>query len=199
MKSRSSKWACAALGLMVAIGFLPALASAQVGTVEAGTATQVGVLPPPPPGPGGKGQVRISGTFPCPPSPDLDLSQCDLVIHEILLDPGNGELVHADRCIETDIPARKGSSSKDAVYEVDLAQRPTCRMQIKNRGRNECEFQLKVDRAVIDVPSGDPVLLETAFDLVGSKCTAPVPTFDASASWRNSPFKPFTNWRAVRP
>ena len=46
MNSHSSMWGLAAMGLMLAVGFLSAVASAQ-GTVTAGTATQVG--PPAPP------------------------------------------------------------------------------------------------------------------------------------------------------
>jgi len=176
---------------MLAVGVLPTLASAQ-GTVESGTATQA----PPDGDQSGRGQVRITGTFAC--DSDLALNTCFLFIGKILFEAS--ELVHAERCLFDEvgdplaISPRSGSKSNDAVYEVDQSLRPTCRMQIKNRGKGVCEFQLKVDRAVIDTPSESPVSLETAFllDCAGSAA------FDASACWRSSVNGP-GNWRAPRP
>src|SRR5262244_3288261 len=141
MTSRSAKWACAAFGLMLAVGVLPTLASAQ-GTVESGTATQA----PPDGDQSGRGQVRITGTFAC--DSDLALNTCFLFIGKILFEAS--ELVHAERCLfdgvgdPLAISPRSGSKSNDAVYEVD--------------------------RAVIDTPSESPVSLETAFllDCAGS-------------------------------
>src|SRR5262245_53198702 len=116
MTSHPAKWACATFGLMLAVGFVPTLAGAQ-GTVKSGTATQA----PPDGDQSGRGQVRITGTFAC--DSDLALNTCFLFIDKILFEAS--ELVHADRCLFDEvgdplaIPARSGSKSKDAIYEVD--------------------------------------------------------------------------------
>src|SRR5262245_27871028 len=192
MKSRLPKWACAAFGLIVAVGFLPALASAQ-GRVKSGTATQV----PPDGNQSGRGQVTITGTFGC--DSDLALNTCFLFLDKILFEAG--ELVQAEGCLFDEIgdplaiAAKSGSKAKDAIFEVNHRREPRCKMQVKNRGKGVCEFKLKVDRVVVDTPSDSPVSLETAFEL---DCAGSSAAFDVSACWRSSINGP-GNWRAPRP
>lgn len=171
MKFCSSKCAYAAFGVILAIGFLPDIASGQ-GQVKSGTATQVG-------GVTGKGQVKINGTVPLS-NPSPDLSECTFTLLEILTPPGGAELVDAPACIGVPLSARRGSKINDAIFESDQRQRPTCRVQIKDRGRGELEFALKVDRVSISGAGG--AFLGTAFQL---DCDSGVVIpFAAVPTWR---------------
>lgn len=207
MELRSSKWAYVTLGLILAVGVLPNIASGQ----PTGTATQVGA-PPPKLGQAGGGQVSFSDTIPLPPaclpSGALDLRLCVLTNNaavspsiEILFDMNQGtELV--TNCVGAPpfllpgaaLPARRGGKPNEVIFESDSRVRPTFKVQVKNRGRGVLEIGsgLKVDRACINdtvppqpaPPPGVPI--RTSFALV---CPSPCGTIsydDDSTLWRTT-------------
>ncbi|MGE0681102.1 MAG: hypothetical protein AB7P69_09430, partial [Candidatus Binatia bacterium] len=218
MKFRSSKWAYAAFGLILAAGFLPDIASGQTGT-----ATQVAGLPDGP-GEDGDGQVNISGTIllpaACLPAGALNLATCVLTNNlapaiEILSNPpGVAELVKdavGGLCVGVPsflqpgvaLPARRGSKANDAIFESDQRQRPTLRVQVKNRGRGVLEFAsgLKISRACINdtvPPQPAPVVpIRTSFALVcpcGPQPPPPAPPVTTVIPYAASP-----NWRTTGP
>jgi hypothetical protein len=186
-----------ALLLMLALGFLPDGASGQhITNVAAGTATQMGFLPPP--RSAGNGQLRMSGETGVVPQ-DLDLTKCALVPLKVLFDPAIGtELIPAP-WIGQRILARRGSKPNEAIFETDRRVRPTLRIEIENLGKIEdlgqalLDFTLKVDRAIVLNASWNPGAgdLETAFDLedVDSLARCPhafQPVFETSAEWNTT-------------
>lgn len=202
MKLFSSKWASAVFGLILAVGFLPDIASGQA-RITSGTATHVGGVPV---DGEGDGQVNISGTIPLPSGVSPDLTKCTLTITHILSnggvelvkdDPSVGACVGEPPWFNVPLEPRRGSKKNDAIFESDQRGRSTLRLQIKNRGRGELEFSsgLKISRACInagpfdtnacdaDPPQVFP--LGTSFALT---CPEGIIPFNNAPFWRTTDF-----------
>jgi hypothetical protein len=109
-----------------------------------------------------KGQVKIVGAFSLTPaSGRLDLGNARVSIQSLLGETGGaGELIDRVAAGPVQLIARSGGKPTAATYESEPGgDRPSFRMEMKQRSGSVVEFTLRVDRAVL---SHDPLLCTAA-------------------------------------
>jgi hypothetical protein len=100
------------------------------------------------------GSVKFSGRFSVPGPLDLSAASVTLqrVLHEFrgageLLTDGSGSPIGPLTLV-----ARRGSSTRSAIFESPVGQRPAVRLELKKKGE-ELDVSLRVDRATIRPPA----------------------------------------------
>jgi hypothetical protein len=101
-----------------------------------------------------KGSVKFSGRFTVAGPLDLGAASVTLqrILHEI---GGAGELLtdgSGNPIAPLTLVARRGSSSRSAIFETPAGQRPAVRLELKTK-RGDLELSLRVDRATIQAPT----------------------------------------------
>ena len=192
---RSGRLHRVVLGMLIVVGLLPWVVTGATITPTnvTGSANHVGD------GTIGidRAQVRFVGKFTAVLG---SLADCIVTLDEVLFEVGGlaqGELVQSVSGVV--LKPRSGSSATAAIFEK--SGRPAFRMDMKTRGGNTFEFNLKIDRATIpNAPAtetispgpGDPdqevANLRTSFTV---NCLNAVEV-ETTRQWRQDPLDDFS-------